>query len=1621
MNSELGFIIFPSHEPFGKYIFDKLSNSNEDYSNENTYNNNQKAYVLKNLYSKTKSELLLEYEANQYILKGSYQGNSRNSISIGSFDLPRGSVRVFHNGTSLIEGIDYTVNYDIGSVYIINEVYKDLPLTIETQNRSLLGGQNRNFFGTHLEHEFSEDLKVGSTFLSLNERTVGQKNNFNKERIKNKMYGINSTYENTSELITELVNRLPFTETSDSSRYSITGEFAYLSPNLSYDDSVTDAPYSYIDDFESSAQDISILGALGWKLASVPDDYGGEYAKDILDYGYKRAKMSWFTIHPDFYNGSISDITTDDVSLKNTRLVEITELFPEKENTALQTSFLNTLNVSYYPSERGPYNYNPVTTDQNLSNPEENWGGIMRELPVSNFERENIQYIKFWILDPFTENSNHGGGKLNFDLGFISEDILKDGFKMYENGMPLAGDEDDTYTTNWGKVPSKTSYNYFFNSNNEEDRLLQDIGFDGLSNDEEKEKFSQFSQLSDPSSDDYISFRQATGGVIERYRNYNGLENNTPFEFEEDNPGSSYYPDVEDIDMNNNMNTINNYYRYTIGITPNMDIGDSYITDIRNVSVEAANGDMINDRWLQFKIPIQSDDKISFGNISDIRSLKFMRFFLSDFSENIVIRFGDFSLVRGTWRISENLNNATENYSSSFDVSSVNLFENDSRIPIPYKLPPGINTEQLFINNASIQANEQSLSINFKELISNGENTVFKSVLMDMRQYKKLSLYIHAEEFIESNNQDENISAIIRIGFDNNSNYYEILKPLKYTSHGETSRDSIWPEYNRILMSLDVLTKAKEFKLNSDNPEDNYSISANELDKSLDSSIIIKVVGNPTLANVNVITLGVKNISQSSQSGEIWFNEMSLVDYKNSGGWAGNIKSNLKIANLAEVSSTISMQDENFGSLESTPSTMSLQSQKNYNVTTNINAGILFPEEMALTMPVKYSISQQKNTSKYDALNDDLLLDNLIEDAETEDEKQEILERSTMSQKNKIFEIIGIKKNKNTTKKPHFYDIENLELNYISHNSKYSDFEYENKEQDLLKIWSVYRYDFRQLKLQPFRKMRKRKNDYLKIIKDLNLNLLPKSVYFNVGIDRSLDQQEFRIVDATIDPKTYYSYDYQTNWEYKINYKLTKSIDISYNVKRTNLIEDLSDSKSNNINENLFQIGNARRQEQLTTLTYALPIYKIPLLSFFSAKYDYKGRFSWEKKYDSYENVVSDSDGQTYNLGSFTESSQNHKINISLTLSKLYNKIGLKSIKKKKSKNIKEQFLDFITGIETAQISYQIEKKANLPGILSSVSFLGIQNPSFLFGLGLDHDDIEEKSAQLGILTEYPEFNDPFVSSIEENIKANMRGTFLNNISVTLFANQKKISNTTENFIVNNSTYTPTATSTEGSFSTSIINLRNSSFSFNNDFNSRYIEMIDSRIEIANLLAENYYGNTNFERDNNGFPEGFSENSQQVLIGSFLKSNFKNNEEIGLKSKPFTKIPIPNWRITINNVEKLLHMEKVFKSISFSHSYDSKYSVDQYYNNVSDNVLNSEGDVIPDLIIPSISITQNFNPLAKIDFNLKKGKTTYGVGYTKQTTTTLNLDNNTLNENFNSGILFTFSKTLNSLKTKKNC
>lgn len=1496
-----GRVIFTTKEPFGELLFKKLQNtgSGENYDDPTTYNANQQKYVFRNMYRNTQSGALQDSDKNKFLLRGKYKSSGSNGIPIGAFNVPQGSVVVTAAGRVLVEGIDYSVDYQLGRVQILDPSLQasNTPIEVSLENNSIFGQQTRRFMGFNVEHKISENFVVGGTFLKMTERPFTQKSSYGQESVNNTIFGFNGNYATEVPFFTRLVNKLPNMDTDVPSNLSIRGEVAFLKPDAPKASDFEGEATIYVDDFEGSQSTIDMRSAYAWSLASVPflnsiNDNTFNASSNTLEYGYKRAKLAWYTIDPIFYASKPSGISNDDLSLNTTRRIYSRELYPNTDIAQGQIQVINTLDLSYYPSDRGPYNNNPNFATSPVGG---NFGGIMRALNSTNFEQGNVEYIQFWVMDPYVGNGEAqttNTGKIYFNLGEVSEDVLKDGRKQYENGLGP-----DQIMVNpqplWGDVPASQSLIYAFDTN-PTNRKNQDVGLDGLPSSREGSVYTNYAGEKDPAADDYVYYLNTDGGVLDRYKNYNGTENNSAVSIDDPNRGSTTLPDVEDINRDNTMNTINAYYEYSIDVKPGMQVGQNYITDIREVSnVELPNGSTTTARWIQFKIPV-SQPQNTIGNITDFRSIRFMRMFMTGFNDQVTMRFGALDLVRGEWRrytgtLDANDTNPDDD-GTEFDVAAVNIQENGTKCPVNYVIPPGVQREQLYNNNTVINQNEQALSLRVGGAGLQFEDArgVFKSVSVDMRQYKKLKMFLHAESLPNENPLlDDEMIGFIRFGNDYTQNFYQIEVPLKVTQTGGScaiSPEQVWLEDNNIDLALDLLTRMKvqamSIDINSNKrdingiyyPDDDLSINGGDGD----SKLRLGIKGNPNFGLVRNLMVGVKSKADHKNiKGEVWFNELRLADMDNKGGMAAILNIDTNMADFATVSATGRKSTIGFGSLEQGANERDREDIQQYNIVTNLNLGKLLPKKWGINLPFNYAIGEEVITPEYDPFNQDIKLDQLIKETTDPAEKENIRTRAVDYTKRRSINFIGVRKDRAPEQKPHVYDIENFTFSQSYNQVERHDYEVEDYLDEQSNSAVNYAYTFQPKEIVPFKKTKfMKKSEYWKLLSDFNFNYLPSNISFNSNILRQSNRQQFREVEVAgigLDPL--YRRNFAFNYQYGFGFNLTKSLKLNYTASSNNIVrnflnDDNSPKEDFNIWDDYFDIGTPNQHVQQLVLNYEIPINKIPIFGFVKATYSYTADYNWQRSstaFSEYQEENPDGTTTLWDLGNTIQNANSNTLATTLNMNTLYKYLGLtpgsKSTKAKpiappkpgekivntakpvtSSSPFYDGLIGILTSVKNIQINYTKNSGTVLPGYTPGIGFLGTSKPTlgFIFG---SQDDVRYEAAKRGWLTDYQNFNQNFTQVTNKQLKITANVDLLPDLKVDLNMDRTYSQNTSEQYNVDdNGLYIPASPYTYGMFSISTVLVKTAFSTSSATESAAFDDFRNNRLIIADRLAADHYG-----------------------------------------------------------------------------------------------------------------------------------------------------------------------------------
>ncbi len=483
-----GEIIFPVLEPFGKQF--PLSDKNLAYQS---------------VYDTTVTFAKQDKAKDKFILVGEYSALSSSVYNIG-FNVVENSVRVTLNGAELKEGVDYSVDYNIGQVIIRNEaaLVTGANLKITYEKNDLFQLASKTLIGFRGLYDFDKKTKFGFSYLNLNQKTLSDKVRIGEEPLNNSILGLDFQTGFNLPFLTKGLDYL--FSTKEMSTVNLKGEFAYMNPDPNTKKSTISSDKSksiaYIDDFEGAKRIIPIgVGYTGWKDLSVPDNMlgiGNLSKQEQMDY---KGKTYWYNFLP-------SNVTVKDI-------------WGNRKKAAREDQQVTALDLVFDPSKRGTYNYTP-----NLNTPEEVWGGMMKGLSTtaSNLVEENIEFIEFWLH----VDEAPPGSKIYIDLGQISEDVIPN-----------------------NKLDTEDK-----NQNDLIDNQDEDTGMDGLTDAEERAKFGN--TFNDPSNDDF-SFTQGSFNYVK----INGSEGNATL------TDIGKIPDTEDLNRNFTLDKVNSYFRYEVPIDTN--------------------------------------------------------------------------------------------------------------------------------------------------------------------------------------------------------------------------------------------------------------------------------------------------------------------------------------------------------------------------------------------------------------------------------------------------------------------------------------------------------------------------------------------------------------------------------------------------------------------------------------------------------------------------------------------------------------------------------------------------------------------------------------------------------------------------------------------------------------------------------------------------------------------------------------------------------------------------------------------------------------------------------------------------------------------------------------------
>ena len=1641
VNTLTGLIIFPYLEPFNTPL--RAAFEEEP---QKTYMINK--YVFDTLYRIPKAQAQLLANKNKFYLVGTYNSSgSSKEIMIPGFGVTPGSVRVYAGGTPLLEQQDYVVDYTFGRVTILNDAILNSGknITVDYEQADPFAFQTRTLLGARFDYKLSDDVNFGSTLLYYNERPLISRNAIGTEPARNLQYGFDVNIRKDSRLLTKWIDAIPGIQTKEPSSFTWNAEFAQLLPGTS--NIVDENGTGYIDDFENTATPYSLLNPSAWKLAATPKDLYGLTDGTGRESGYRRAKLAWYQVDNQFYRDGgqfkPDNITNDDLNNHYVRSVSPQEIFPYK-NPTQGNFFEQVFDIAYYPTERGPYNYDaarldPTSGEFDTREAKDNWAGITTAIRTeTDFNKANIEYIEFWMMDPFIQtpngrimdgnfdkNNNGAGGKLLFHLGTVSEDLLPDDKHAFENGLPTDGDLEGSALvkeTPWGYVVDGQSYlnNAFDNSSSS--RKNQDVGLDGLSNSNgtknELQKFQPFVDgfndgleiKLDPAGDDFHYFLgeemdDKNAKILERYKNYNGMENNTPIISGDDQiaRSGSPYPDNEDLNVDATITNLadEEYYEYEINLkAENLRVGNEYIVDEIDASVQGQSEKV---KWYLFRIPVQQV-KNKYGNISGFTSIRYTRMILTQFQQPVVLRLANFRMVGAQWRkYTENLREGgaipdPEPGIDNVSVSVVNIEENSraTEIKSPYVVPPGVIRDRDNTSSVPRQLNEQSIQVCIDDLTDGDSRAIYKNVSMDFFNYGRIKMFTHANSLLA---EDDELVVFMRLGTDFDQNYYEVEIPLKISENTyDGDERAVWPEANEFDFALGQLYKLKVERDNKNSP---LSVLYPLEGPSVEGRHGFRILGRPDLTQVKVIMIGVRNpksADRKSHSVCLWANELRMTDFDRTAGWAVNTVLNTKLADFAVISGSFRYTGFGFGSVNSKISERSRDETTMYDITANVNLDKFLLSNTGIKLPMMLSYGNTTINPQYDPANPDVRLDGFLNTLpqKERDAYKRLIQDRTVSRSINFTNVRKVKTNPQAEN--HLYDIENLSFNYSYRDKTNRSFTIDEYIEREYSGGAAYNYSSKGSVFEPFKKSDGLTSPYLRWLKELKFGLLPNTIMARGDLTRYFEKKVYRNSQSSSEPnyRKYFLFDRK----YNLKWDLTENLSLEYAALANTVIDEPEgegDDVRDELKKNLKNFGRMKNFNQSVTANWVAPLDKFPLTDWLGFEYRYQVVYNWHAG-----PLYNPDDPFSYDFKNIIQNSRDQTITGRIEMVKLYNKVTfLKNVntpprinpaKTKQADTVRttspavKGLLRLLMSLRSINATYSIIEGTILPGFTPSPWLFGVDRygaPGWRFVLGDQNGDIRFKAAQEGWLTDAQELTNYFTQSRTRSLSIRAQVDPTQELKIQL--DMKKDVTDTYQEIFRFSPghedadpltgYTSLSPSRIGTYKISTISILTAFDRTNDEKSSNVFHQFEENLDvIRNRFNLENPDTTTYDRT-----------SQDVTIASFIAAYTGKSAKV-VNLSPFPKTPLPNWQITYNGLINIPVFKEMFQAITITHGYSSYYSVLNYNNSQKykdqnkvgievpiedyNNGLYGTGD-LPIYVISQVLISEQFSPLVGINIRTK--------------------------------------------------
>ncbi|MDQ2656163.1 MAG: cell surface protein SprA, partial [Bacteroidota bacterium] len=982
----------------------------------------------------------------------------------------------------------------------------------------------------------------------------------------------------------------------------------------------------------------------------------------------------------------------------------------------------------------------------------------------------------------------------------------------------------------------------------------------------------------------------------------------------------------------------------------------------------------------------------------------------------------------------------------------------------------GVLRDRDVTSAVSRQLNEQAVQVCVDDLEDGDSRAIFKNVGVDLFNYGRIKMYLH----MDSESDDDQLHAFLRLGTDFDQNYYEIEIPLKVSDHAirDPSARDVWPEENEIDLDLNEL-----YALKATRDRERFPIGEaypREGGKQVGRHLI-RIVGRPDLSSVQLMMIGVRNPKGSDRrahSACVWANELRVTDFDRTAGWAVSTTLSAKLADFATITGALRHTAFGFGSVSSKIGERERNATTAYDVSANVNIDKLLPGNTGIKVPMFVSYENTTIKPNFDPANPDMKVDAALrsfgDPSEAAKFKKLIQDRTTRRSLN----FVNVRKTKvKENAVPHLWDIENLSFSYSF--SEMLQTNYFTKESLLRQYRGSVAYNFtpKATGIEPFKNVKAFSSPYLKFLRDFNFSLLPSNISIRGDLDRSFGKKIYRNSGGSygtesLSPANYLKY-FTFNRQYNMRWNISRGLSVEYSARANAIIDEPEGDintqvKRDSVINNLKNLGRMKDFDQTVTVNYTLPLDKFPVTDWLNAEYRYQGGYNWRAgPINIPDDIAREKNLQDIpdelDFKNTIQNSRENNFSGKVDFVKLYNKVKfLKDLNTpprpaarqpaarpgvtprpatppkpdtvKTTPGLLKGIARLLMSLRSINATYTLTEGTILPGFNQTPKFFGMnkewQAPGWGFIVGKQDPEIRFRAANNGWLTESTALTLPFTQSRNEmlNLRANVEPS--SDFKIQLDVKKEGTSSYQEIFRYDSigGLFRPFNPSRGGNYKISFLSIKTAFDRTNGEIESDVFDTFEENLAVMKSRFQAFNG------------AEFDSTSQDVVIPAFIAA-YSGADAHSISLSPFPKTPLPNWRIDYTGLGKIGIFADLFQSVTISHAYQSSYSVLNYSNTLqsTDQSLvsmkrpiedynrnyfgqfNSSGEYVPLYVISQVLISEQFAPLIGINVRTKS-RLTARAEYKTKRDLALNISNAQVTELNSKDITCEIGFTKNNMK-----